>query len=436
MIALSMAYTVLVSAGIYLAAYALEHGLRALYKPARLVWVGAIFLALLAGVTAFSRSRVTADQKTPAATSWGTRQAPARSSGFTPTRTVTVPSTSAVNRFDEALMLIWISASLVALAAFGGAFRRLRRITSGGHLAEVAGVQVAVTPEAGPLVIGFLKPQIVLPQWILALDAAQQELVIAHEQSHAGNRDPALLAFAVVSVIVAPWNPLLWYMLRQLRRAIEIDCDRRVLARHPDVHSYADLLLAVASRNRANITIATGLAASASSLEQRFSFMKKTSPQPYRILSSLGLAALALVATAMVPRPVPQRAPALLGIQGKGGTRATGRLRVSGAEDFAAYRAVSAGGTLSALGQPSAPWPIVSGHSEEFAGTTVFDVDLTEGAVEFVSKDTTSIHIEASMGGTSPTAWLSATGHHLILEKGGTGISLAAPDKISAKSAR
>ena len=433
MIAVSMAYTVLVSVGIYLAAYALEHGLRALYKPARFVWVGAIFLAMVAGVTAFTRSRVTVDQKTPTATSWDTHPSPARPSGLTPTRTVTVPSASVINRFDEALVLIWISASLIALAAFGGAFRRLRRITARGHLAHVAGVQVAVTPESGPLVVGLVKPKIVLPEWILALDSAQQELVIAHEQSHAANRDPALLAFAVLSVIVAPWNPLLWYMLRQLRRAIEIDCDRRVLARHPDVHSYADLLLAVASRNPANVTIATGLAASASSLEQRFSFMKRKSPQPYRIFASIGLAALALVATAMVPRPVPQGAPALLGIQGRGGTRAIGRLRVSGAQDFATYRAVSAGGTLSALGQPSAPSPIVAGHSEEFGGTTLFDVDLTDGPVEFVSKDTTSIHIEASMGGTSPALWLTATGHHLILDKGGTGISFAAPDKISVK---
>jgi hypothetical protein len=53
-----------------------------------------------------------------------------------------------------------------------------------------------------------------------------------------------------------------------------------------------------------------------------------------------------------------------------------------------------------------------------------------------VSKDTTSLHIEASMGGTSPTAWLSATGHHLILEKGGTGIRVAAPDKITASATR
>ena len=100
------------------------------------------------------------------------------------------------------------------------------------------------------------------------------------------------------------------------------------------------------------------------------------------------------------------------------------------------YRAVSGGGTLTALGHPSAPWPIVAGHSEEFGGTTVFDVDLTDGPVEFVSKDTTSIHIEASMGGTTSALWLTATGQHLILDKGGTGISFAAPDKVSPKPAR
>jgi beta-lactamase regulating signal transducer with metallopeptidase domain len=428
MIASWMAYSVLVSAGIYFAANALDHALRAADRPARFVWIVALFLSLAACAMALGRSQSADPSRTVGAPTRTLDRPIALPTALTPTRTVSVPAASVINRLDVTLVGLWLAGSLLTLAVFGGAARRLRRIASQARPAELAGVQVGLTADTGPLVIGVLKPRMVLPEWVLALNPAEQTLVIAHEQSHITSRDPALLALPVLGVIVAPWNPVLWYMLRRLRRAVEIDCDRRVLMRHPDVRSYADLLIAVASRSQLNIVTAIGLASSASSLEQRFSFMnRKTSSQRYRIFASLGGGLVALFVTAMVPRPVLQRAPVILNLHGQAGARATGRVSVTGASRYSvAYRAVSRGGTLKELRPRSGDGKISANHSADFSGPRVFDIDVTDGSVEFQSHDTTSLHLEAAMSGASPAAWLSATGPHISVAKGGIGVGFGA----------
>ena len=56
---------------------------------------------------------------------------------------------------------------------------------------------------------------------------------MAHERSHLDAGDPRLIALAVTLLVLMPWNPLLWWQFRRLRRAIEVDCDTRVLSGWP-----------------------------------------------------------------------------------------------------------------------------------------------------------------------------------------------------------
>ena len=58
---------------------------------------------------------------------------------------------------------------------------------------------------------------------------SHQAAVIAHEQSHLEARDPQLFTLALALLVFMPWNLPLWWQLRRLRYAIEIDCDARVL---------------------------------------------------------------------------------------------------------------------------------------------------------------------------------------------------------------
>jgi len=75
-----------------------------------------------------------------------------------------------------------------------------------------------------------------------------------------------------------PWNLPLWWQLRRLRVAIEIDCDARVLRRGYDVTHYGETLIAVGERQSATIAMVAAMSEPRSLLEQRIRNMlrKKT----------------------------------------------------------------------------------------------------------------------------------------------------------------
>lgn len=108
-----------------------------------------------------------------------------------------------------------------------------------------------VTPGTGPAVFGFLRPEIVLPAWLGNLSATQRTMIFAHERSHIDARDPQLLLAAYLMVAVLPWNIPLWWQFQRLRRAIEMDCDRRILRAGVNPRDYGEALIAVAQRRSA-----------------------------------------------------------------------------------------------------------------------------------------------------------------------------------------
>src|SRR6185312_13070046 len=90
-----------------------------------------------------------------------------------------------------------------------------------------------------------------------------------HEREHVVACDQLLLLAGVLCVSVAPWNPLLWWQLRRLRFAIEVDCDARVLRQGTDPRRYGEMLLAVSERHARTPLAAVALTEPASHLERR-----------------------------------------------------------------------------------------------------------------------------------------------------------------------
>ena len=68
-----------------------------------------------------------------------------------------------------------------------------------------------------------------------------------------------MLALAQLALLVMPWNLALWWQIRRLRVAVELDCDARVL-RSGDVRFYGDLLLDVARPRQARLIGVTAFA--------------------------------------------------------------------------------------------------------------------------------------------------------------------------------
>jgi hypothetical protein len=182
------------------------------------------------------------------------------------------------NRVSTLLDWTWRMASmalaLVILASGVHLSWRRRR----WELSHMTGMAVYISEDSGPAVVGFLRPHIVLPRWLTKSSTDEQELVIAHERSHLDAHDTQLLTIAVCLLACMPWNPMLWWQLRRLRLAIEIDCDARVLSLGYPVARYSEALIAVGERQSVSYAMTMASYGSKSFLEQRIHTMlrKKT----------------------------------------------------------------------------------------------------------------------------------------------------------------
>lgn len=196
-----------------------------------------------------------------------------------------------------------LSAAVLALAAV--TVLRARRARRGWPLADVAGAHVRVSPRVGPAVLGVVRPEVVVPAWLLDAPAEEQRLVVLHEREHVRARDPLLLAAGCLAVALVPWSPAAWWMLLRLRAAVELDCDARVLRQGVRPRAYGTLLIEMAGRGPGLSLGAPALAGSPSTLERRLRAMNARLPRFARLraglLGTLGLVLLASACDTPLP---------------------------------------------------------------------------------------------------------------------------------------
>ena len=143
--------------------------------------------------------------------------------------------------------LLLFSMRLTAALAVAQALRvsyLIRRERRGP--AVVDGVPSVITDSIGPATVGVLRPRVVIPRWVLALPPVQRRYVLRHEEEHRNSRDTLLLFVASIAAVFMPWNPAIWWQLKRLRLAVEMDCDNRVVAALGDARAYGQLLVRVA----------------------------------------------------------------------------------------------------------------------------------------------------------------------------------------------
>jgi beta-lactamase regulating signal transducer with metallopeptidase domain len=205
---------------------------------------------------------------------------------------------------DGPLVVLWglatgVLALVLAIEAI--AVRRLVR-SSVGRVVQSASV--------GPAAVGVWSPRILLPRWWRELSCEERRLVVRHEHEHLRARDPLTLAGAIATAVLFPWNAPLWWMLRRLRLAIEIDCDARVLRAAPDVRVYASLLIALSQRvalaPSRQLLLSPGM--SPIKLHARIIAMTTTPQRPRRVyetvrmaLAAVGIASAVGISTAIRP---------------------------------------------------------------------------------------------------------------------------------------
>jgi len=212
---------------------------------------------------------------------------------------------------DVALAWAWGLSAAALLFSFGAAALRLAASRRDWRDATVDGRAVLVSDNVGPAVAGLWRPRVVLPEWALLLGDHERRLMLAHEDEHIRARDPSLLAAAAALLLLAPWNLMLWWQVRRLRLAVEMDCDARVLAHDGDAPAYGELLLRVVQR-RARLPLgAPALGEPVSFLGRRIRRMATTLPR-WRWLAAIAatsVAVAAVIAACEAPRPMASEAP-------------------------------------------------------------------------------------------------------------------------------
>lgn len=172
--------------------------------------------------------------------------------------------------------------------------------------------------DAGPLVLGWLRPRIVVPaDFADRFEGEARALVLAHEDVHLRRGDATINGLAVALQCLCWFNPLVHLAARALRVDQEIACDAAVIARHPHARRlYAETLLStVLTADTAPLGChwpATG----PHPLKERLTMLNAASVTPLRRKAGLALVAL-LASTAagavwaanpeVTPKPIVSR---------------------------------------------------------------------------------------------------------------------------------
>jgi beta-lactamase regulating signal transducer with metallopeptidase domain len=301
-----MLYVIAVSVLLGCAAWAAERGARLGRATTRWYWLAAILASLLVPTVIASVSVQLPDVVGTAAAEKILVLRNATSIPLTPLTWLVDGDESVANAhsLDRLLKNAWLLVSvgmLLVLVVNGLQLYRRKRIW---RRAQMRGAEVFVAPDVGPAVVGFLRPSIVVPAWLVESAPRTQASVMAHERAHLDARDPQLFTIALCLLVFMPWNLPLWWQLRRLRHAIEVDCDARVIGGGTDAADYGETLIAVGERQSGYIGAVAAMSESPSLLEQRIRIMVSKPARFWRFTSTaLGCLSLALVAVAAQVSP-------------------------------------------------------------------------------------------------------------------------------------
>ena len=202
----------------------------------------------------------------------------------------------------SAILILWGVANSWRVTRVVSLSRRARGDASGPAIVD--GVSVVVTDAIGPATVGLFRSRVLVPRWVLALPGSQRQYVLRHEDEHRRAHDARLLFVASLPLILMPWNLAMWWQLRRLCLAVEMDCDTRVVSALGDARAYGELLLKVAMAGSRGPRLQPALLG-VGTLERRLRLL--LAPTPLRHVQRFLLPALALGLLAIVllmPHPV------------------------------------------------------------------------------------------------------------------------------------
>ena len=233
---------------------------------------------------------------------------------FTATAAEKASPSAASATLGSWLALIWLAgAGFMLLRAFVGraALSILRRRFTLPEpailLQETSGVDVRIAEVRTPILVGLLRPAILLPEAARTWTDDQRRMVLIHELTHFRQGDCWTNLLAQIIRAAFWFHPVVWLLVSRMSREQELTCDEAVVASGHSPQDYAAFLLDAVRNLHSREMFACAMAGSgARSLTQRFARLLDPIPRPNlsrRVAVSLIL--FVLFATALtVVRPV------------------------------------------------------------------------------------------------------------------------------------
>jgi len=170
-------------------------------------------------------------------------------------------------RWSLGLAALWMAASFaraIGLITHAARMRRLWRSAEpvGAFAIESmpqsaascsrAPAELCVTNDLDrPCVIGFFRPRILIPAWLLdRLTPTELDQVVLHESEHLRRRDDWANLIQKLCLVIFPLNPALWWLERRLCAEREMACDDGVVRRTQAPRAYAACLAGLAEKGQ------------------------------------------------------------------------------------------------------------------------------------------------------------------------------------------
>lgn len=254
--------------------------------PRRFPWLVALTLAVVIPLSARPPAPM---REAPANASMAVEQVVAAAQ--TPAASIPGPM------LERMAAISWGAASLATLVVFGAILGLMARSRRRWPRRSLDGEDVYVSEGFGPALIGVARPSVVIPDWLFCASGRAGRVAVLHEREHARARDHLTLLYGAIIAALFPWSPAVWWMVRNLRAAVEIDCDRRVIASGIPADDYGKLLLAIGVGRHRRRMFTPALVESRHSLERRLKIMaaRKMKWSPLRAVTLAGLTLAAVV---------------------------------------------------------------------------------------------------------------------------------------------
>lgn len=197
----------------------------------------------------------------------------------------------------------WIAAqrlkSLGIRPADAAAHTLLARLARRMNLRRPIRLMQSVLVET-PLVLGWLRPVILVPSCVLSgLSPAQLEAILAHELAHIRRHDYLVNLLQVLIETLLFYHPAIWWLSRQVRREREHCCDDLAVQVCGDRLTYATALAAIEEARQPDASLA--MAAGGGVLVSRIRRLLGTSNLPPLRQSRSLIAACLAISLVLMP---------------------------------------------------------------------------------------------------------------------------------------